>query len=500
MICVTIGRRRHTHLIAEYQRLAEQGAQLVELRLDYVGRTVDLKRLMANRPVPMVITCRRKEDGGRWERSEEERLMLLRSAIASGAEYVDLEEDVAQKIPRYGKTKRIVSLHDFNETPGDLEGIHERLSRLDADVVKIATMANSFADTIRMLRLMESVNSPTIGICMGEIGMPTRILAMRYGSPFTYAAFRDDRQVAPGLIVWEAMRDVYRVDSITNKTRLFGVVAEPVAHSYSPLLHNAAFAADNLDFRYLPFRIPPDELELFMAWCREEKIGGLSVTIPHKESMLGLVEQAEAAVNGIGALNTVVFRDGESTGYNTDYRGAMDSIFDRLTAQERDSEEVLKGRIVLVLGAGGVARAITYGLRTRGAMIAVSSRTLERAERLTREVNARAVPWEERYEIKPDIIVNCTPVGMHPNLDETPYDQNKLNYSMLVFDTVYNPEQTMLVKAAREVGCRVITGVDMFVRQAALQYKLFTGLEPNDELLRSTLKVAISPTNYRNTK
>lgn len=499
MICVTIGRRRHTHLIAEYKRLAEQGAQLVELRLDYVGRTVDLKRLMADRRVPMVITCRRQSDGGRWERSEEERLMLLRSAIASGVEYVDLEEDIAQKIPRYGKTKRIISYHNFEKTPTDLDDLHQRMTTMDADIVKIATTANSFVDTIRMLRLMESASSPTIGICMGEMGMATRILAARYGAPFTYAAFRDDRQIAPGQIVWEVMRDVYRCDSINRSTRLFGVVADPVAHSYSPLLHNAAFANDNLDCRYLPFRIPPDELELFMAWCREEKIGGLSVTIPHKEAMVLLVEQAESAVNGVGALNTVVFRDGESTGYNTDYRAAMDAIFDRLTAQERDDEEILKGRIVLVLGAGGVARAITYGLRLRGAMIAVASRTIERAERLTREINARAVPWDERYDIKPDIIVNCTPVGMHPNLDESPYAKDKLNSTILVFDTVYNPEQTMLIKDARETGCRVITGVEMFVRQAALQYKLFTGLEPNVDQFRTTLKRAISPTNYKNT-
>ena len=494
MLCVTIGRTRHKYMIAEYEELAKQGAQLVELRLDYIGRAVDLKRLLANRVCPVVVTCRRREDGGRWEKSEEERQMLLRSAIASGVEYVDLEEDIAARIPRYGKTKRIVSLHNFEQTPADLDEVHARIANLDADIVKIATLANSFADTIRMLRLMEKVTVPTIGICMGDIGMPTRILGLRYGAPFTYTTFNSDRRIAPGQVTWQAMRDLYRAPSITEKTRLFGVVADPVAHSLSPLLHNTGFAANNLDCCYLPFRIPVDELGLFMAWCREMKVEGLSVTIPHKETMLAYVQQAEAAVNGIGALNTVVFREGEALGYNTDYRAAMDSIMERIGAEQ--GADALRGRGVLVLGAGGAARAIAFGLRQRGAIVAITSRTTERSDVLAKEVGGRALPWSSRYDIRPGILVNATPIGMHPEVDDTPYAKEKLHDSMLVFDTVYNPEQTLLIKNAREVGCQVITGVEMFVRQAAYQYKLFTGLTADPELLRKTLKVATSPVNF----
>lgn len=465
------------------------------MRLDYIGRAVDLKRLLANRPCPIVITCRRREDGGRWEKSEEERQMLLRSAIATGVDYVDLEEDIAGKIPRYGRTKRIVSLHNFEQTPADLEGMHARLAALDADIVKIATLANSFTDTIRMLRLMTTVQVPTIGLCMGDIGMPTRILCVRYGAPFTYTAFSSDRRIAPGQITWQAMRDLYRPNTITEQTQLFGVVADPVAHSLSPLLHNTSFAQDKLDCRYLPFRIPPEELGLFMAWCKESNIGGLSVTIPHKEAMLAHVQQAEVAVNGIGALNTVVFRDAEALGYNTDYRAAMDSIMERI-ANEAPGADALKGRGVLILGAGGVSRAIAFGLRQRGALVAISSRTQERAERLARDVGGRALAWNSRYDIRPGILINGTPIGMHPEVDDTPYMKSKLSDTMLVFDTVYNPEQTLLIKEAREVGCQVITGVEMFVRQAAYQYKLFTGVAPKPELLRKTLKVATSPVNF----
>ena len=493
MLCVTIGRTKHSNTIADYQRAADQGAKLVEMRLDYIGRSVDLRRLLAKRPCPLLITCRRREDGGRWEKSEEERQMLLRSAIASGVDYVDLEEDVAAKIPRYGKTKRIISLHNFEFTPAELEDVHDRLAKLDADIVKIAAMANSFADTIRMLRLMEQAQVPTIAISMGDIGMVTRILSLRYGSPFTYTAMDSERKIAPGMIPWKTMSELYRPEAITTDTKLFGVVADPVAHSHSPLLHNTAFAADELDCRYLPFRIPPDDLKMFMAWCQQAGIGGLSVTIPHKEAMLDHIQQAEQAVNGIGALNTVVFRDGEAAGYNTDYRAAMELILDRVGA---DGPDALKGRGVLILGAGGVSRAIAYGLRQRGALVAISSRTQDRSERLAREVGGRALPWNARYDIRPGILINGTPIGMHPEVDDSPYAKEKLFDSMLVFDTVYNPEQTLLIKDARHAGCQVITGVEMFIRQAAYQYKLFTGRAPDVELMRATLKAATSPVNF----
>jgi 3-dehydroquinate dehydratase / shikimate dehydrogenase len=238
MLCVTVARTRHKHMIAEHQQVAELGAKLVELRLDYIGRSIDLARLIKTRPTPVVVTCRRREDGGRWERSEDERLMLLRSAIAMGAEYVDLEEDTAQKIPRYGKTKRIVSIHNFEGTPDDLESIHASLAMHDADIVKIAAQANSFSDVVRMFDLMRNAQVPTIGISMGDYGTPSRILAIRYGAPFTYCVFNPDKRVAPGQLSYAQMRDIYRMESIKPSTKLFGVVADPVAHSYSPLIRS----------------------------------------------------------------------------------------------------------------------------------------------------------------------------------------------------------------------------------------------------------------------
>ncbi len=496
MLCVTIARTRHKHMLNEHQEVAAQGAQLVELRLDYIGRSVDLARLLKNRPTGVVITCRRKEDGGRWERTEEERLMMIRQAIAMGVEYVDLEDDIATKIPRYGKTKRIVSIHNFEGTPDHLESIHESLCKHDADIVKIAVAAHSFHDAARMLRLMRSAKVPTIGISMGEYGSLTRILATRYGAPFTFCVYNLDRRVAPGQLSFHDMKNTYRVDTIGPNTRLFGVVADPIAHSFSPLLHNASFEHNQLDYRYIPFRVAPSDLESFLNWCQQEKIGGLSVTIPHKQAVMPHLTHVESAAQGIGACNTIAFIEKELVGYNTDYRAAMDCLSEAL-AKVDSRANPFEGKSVLLLGSGGVSRAIGYGLAQRQASITVTSRNPEAAEVLAKTLNGKWIAWEDRHNIQPSILVNGTPIGMFPDVDSSPFKTNKLSNDTLVFDTVYNPEQTLFIKGARAAGCQVITGLQMFVRQAAYQYRLYTGLEPPQDVMINTIKRAISPLNYK---
>ena len=497
MLCVTVARTRHKHTIQEHLDVAAQGAKLVELRLDYIARSVELARVLKNRPTAVVVTCRRKEDGGRWEKSEEDRLMLMRQSIAMGVEYIDLEEDTAAKIPRYGKTKRIISYHNFEGVPANLEEIHARLAKLDADIVKIAVQAQSFEDSARVIELMRNAKIPTIGIAMGDYGSMTRILGTRYGAPFTFCVFNLDRRVAPGQLSYHDMKNIYRVDSITDKTKIFGVVADPVAHSYSPMLHNSAFQANELDYRYLPFRVAANDIEPFVRWCQREGVGGLSVTIPHKQSVLPLLTQAEAAAQGIGACNTIVISGEDRIGYNTDYRAAMECIGYGLTKLYEEPNP-FEGRSALLLGSGGVSRAVGWGLAQRRVRVAISSRNSESAERLARELGGRAVAWEERHSVQPSILVNGTPIGMFPEMDVTPFRKENLDQRTLVFDTVYNPEQTLLIRQAKSIGCPVITGLSMFVRQAAYQYRLFTGKEPPIEAMTKALRRAISPLNYNN--
>ena len=491
MICVSIGRSRHRHMIAEHQHLVSQGAELVELRLDYLSGDIHFRELLDNRPGPVLVTCRRESDGGKYGGSEESRLSILRMAIAEGVEYIDIEEDIANQIARFGNTKRIVSLHDFRKTPTDLHAIHARMSTLDADIVKIATLANTPADNIQMLDLMRSAKIPTVGICMGEIGTPSRLLAGKFGAPFTYATFHAERSLAPGQLSFTEMRDIYHYDEIKSDTDVYAVIGDPIAHSHSPLIHNAAFRAIGMNAVYLPMRIRSEHLEAFLHDAPRMGICGLSITIPHKEAAAKLLKQVDRVIVGTGAANTLIFSPTGMVGYNTDSRAAIDSLEMRLP----EHDDVLEGKTVLILGAGGAAKAVTYSLLSRGAHVVISSRTEERAQKLTRQLDCRAVSWKSRHGVECSVLINCTPVGMHPNVDSTPFDRHYLKPSMTVLDTVYNPENTLLIKEARIQGCVTVTGTEMFVRQAALQFRLFSGVEPPEDVMRETLRRSVGAVN-----
>lgn len=488
-------------MIAEHRHLVEQGAELIELRLDFIQGEVNLRRLLADRPGPVVVTCRRSTEGGRFQGTEEQRLMLLRTAIADGCDYVDLEEDAAAVIPRFGKTRRIVSHHDFRKTPDDLQAIYQRLRKLDPDIIKICTMANHPQDNLRVLRLIGEADVPTVAFCMGDIGIPSRILAGRFGSPFTYATAQEDRALAPGQLSFEQMTQTYHYDRITAATEVYGVIADPVGHSLSPLIHNAGFAQLELDKVYLPLRIPKEDLATFLDQAAELGIRGLSVTIPHKENVIPKLTDVDPSVEGIGACNTVVFRDGRRYGYNTDYRASMTSLEEAILespapGEDQLDESPLRGKMALVLGSGGVGKAIAYGLVRRGARVAVTDGVLARAEQLADRLGCRAVEWSKRHSTSVDVLVNCTPIGMHPEVDNTPYEKHFLRPSMVVFDAVYNPENTLFIKNARAQNCKVVTGVDMFVRQACLQFELFTGHPGPADLMRDLLKRAIGAAKY----
>ena len=496
MICVSVGRGRHKMMMAEHKHLAEQGAELVELRLDYIRRPVNLKRLLDDRACPIVATCRRPEDGGKWMRSEEDRVMLLRTAIADGADYVDIEMDIADQIPRYKTTQRIISYHNFDETPDNLEEIHHQITKLDPDIIKITTMANNPIDNMHALRLCRDSHIPTVAFCMGEMGLISRILCGKFGAPLTYATFSSERRMAPGQLSFDEMRDHFQYDSITEKTTILGMIADPVAHSLSPVVHNACIRKAKLDMLYLPFRVPREYLDEFIDLCPELGVKGLSVTIPHKEKVIKNINVLDDNVAGIRAANTLVFKDVNVFGYNTDCSAAIESLRHVLHTREPDVEDPIEGKKVLILGAGGVARAIAFGLKRTGAEITICSRDFRKADSFATGMDLAAIDWPARGSFECDVLINCTPVGMYPKMDDTPFDESCFDKKCIVFDTVYNPEQTLFIKQARAADCTTITGIDMFVRQAAKQFKLFTDSEPDHETIRYEIKRAISAAKY----
>ncbi len=473
MICIPITARDNDAAGEQISRAAPL-CDIIELRLDYISRP-DVEGLIRSRPLPVIATCRPGREGGLFVGEEADRLDILRRAAAAGAEYIDVELDSVAELGR-APARRIVSHHDFEQTPDDLGNIYQSLAETGADVVKLATKANSVLDNLRMFELLERSDRPTIGLCMGDDGRISRILAGRFGGLLTFAALDDASASAPGQLTVQTLREMYRYERITPKTDIYGVVANPVAHSMSPAIHNAAFRELDLDAVYLPFRVD-DPLAFYAAFRHIVK--GYSVTIPHKVTSMQAMDELDPKVNEVGALNTIVVRDGKLVGCNVEWLAAIEA----LEAGIGEDASYLRGRRVLVIGAGGATRAICVGLREREAIVTIANRTAEKARRLAVDLGAGWLPLADLRSIEADVIINTTSVGMHPNVDACPVDVSLLRKGMVVCDIVYNPLETLLLREAKAHECAVVDGLGMFVRQAANQFRLWTKREPPIELM-----------------
>jgi len=362
--------------------------------------------------------------------------------------------------------------------------------------VKIAVAAQQPEDNLRVLDLLKKPPVPTVAFCLGDMGFPSRVLAGKYGAPFTYAAFNKERTISLGIPSYYEIKKIYNYPLVNSETQVYGLIGDPVAHSLSPLVYNALLQQLGLNAVYLPFRVPRGSLSGFLKGYSRLGVRGYSVTIPHKEAAIASAAHQDTAASIVGAANTLIQGPDGFTAYNTDYQAARDSLLTYLPRNPSGAPGKLDSRSVLILGAGGVARAIAQAVHREGGVVTVTNRTIERAQQLAEEVGCRLVPWETRHEVSCAILINCTSIGMHPNVDECPVHPSFLTAGMTVFDVVYNPELTLLIKEARHRGCQVLTGVDMFVRQAELQFGILTNRDPPADSIRPLVKRALSPVTF----
>jgi len=484
MICASITATDTKSAIAEMDEAARD-ADIIEVRFDYI-RDPDPSAFVRRRVKPLIATNRSVRDKGKCTAPERDRLGLLTRAAQAGFDYVDVELDSITAFKRAGTAKVIVSHHDFERTPPDLASMHRRLSEAGADVVKLAVFANDIRDNLAVFDLLRGTGIPTIALCMGELGQISRILAPKFGGFLTYGSVAAGKEAAPGQLTVRDLRRLYRLPQMTADTKIYGVIANPVAHSMSPAIHNAAFDDRKLNAVYLPFKV--EDVVEFIEEFKRLDVQGYSVTIPHKQAAIQAMDSVDDFVRDIGALNTVVNRDGKLLGYNTDCLAAISS----LEAAMGGDETCLNGKRVVMLGAGGAARAIAFGLKSRGARLTILNRTVERGRRLAEEVGCKWGGLDQLPLLKMDVLINTTSVGMHPNTDATPAPADVLREGMVVFDIVYNPIETRLLREARERGCITVDGVRMFVDQAAAQFRLWTGMPAAVALMRQVVEAKLS--------
>jgi len=499
----------------------EAGAEMLELRTDYLANLSPhlavklLREAKSARPrpsLPVIVTCRDKDQGGSIKYDRELRTEVLVASLRAGADFIDIEYDnflsagirerILQALAENQSARLIISAHNFAGPFDDIAQLYrDILWRQERAIPKLVYTANHINDCFQAFDLLYNTKGQRIIFCMGRAGLISRIIAKKLGSFLTFASIEAASATAPGQLTIGQIKNLYRYDNITAGTELYGVIAAPVEHSLSPAVHNGCFAAAGLNKLYLPLLVEGGqaEFERFLdnviarPWL---DFRGFSVTVPHKQNALVYVKQkggfVEPLAERIGAVNTVVIEtQGRLSAYNTDYTGALNAITSALGITRSE----LRALHVAVVGAGGVARAIVAGLKDAGAKVTIYNRTVEKAQKLAEDFGCEYAGLDKLSDLDAALLVNCTSVGMSPNVDASPVPREALSGDMVVFDTVYNPFQTRLLREARQAGARTVDGVSMFVNQAAEQFKLFTGLDADGNLIKHIVHTSLQ--NHR---
>src|SRR6266852_2625323 len=469
-------------------RSALKQTRTVELRLDWLRSDAERAQFLGwlgrsqPRNATFLATCRRREGGGKFAGGVDRQLYWLIQAREAGCQWCDLEVESLRKLP--GQSVReypvppcvLLSIHDFERTP-DFPRSMNPPARGGVDAVKIAAEARSIHDSIRLLRLARNSKN-FVAVPMGEAGLPARILALREGSALAYAPVAV--ATAPGQVSLEDMKHLYRAHLLTRRTRVYGVIGDPVGHSLSPLLHNTGFVARHVDAVYLPFLV--HDLRDFLAAVPEFGVRGFSVTHPHKQAILKYLQECDPLAAEIGAVNTVVVRrNGSLYGCNTDYVGVLRALKKKLR---------IKGSRALIFGAGGSARAAAFALSRAGAIVGICARREKAAKELARAVGGKVVPRRALRAEFFDAILNATPVGMHPHGGISPLAPGEL-HCRIVMDLIYRPQRTQLLNLAAQKGIAIVSGVEMFLAQGIAQWEIWTEKRAPEPAMRAAVLNAL---------
>jgi 3-dehydroquinate dehydratase / shikimate dehydrogenase len=485
-ICVAIIGSTAAEMLEKATAVVKE-TTFLEFRLDYLEKPLlampKLKNFLTeNNAVTAIATCRRTANGGKFSGNVAAEIEVLSKAAATGFHIVDVELESATAMKK-GELQKlrdtgvalIISHHDFEATK-DLDGIYKRIVPFAPDFIKIVPTAKTLSDNVTLMRFIERMEDHTniIGVCMGDAGIISRVLSLRAGSAFTFAAATTGEETGPGQIAARTLIETYRIDQVDAATKVYGVAGNPIRSSLSPIMMNTAFRRETVNAVYLALQA--NKLNDLLKLVHEIPIQGLSVTMPLKQEIMAHLEKTDPLSAKIGACNTVLrAQDGKLYGFNTDVAGITGPLEKRMSL--RDAK-------VLVLGAGGAARAAVFGLREKGAEVFILNRTAETAQKLARQAGAKTIKKEALAKTTFDALVNATPIGMAGIKGAQILEAKDLN-TKLVFDLVYNPLETPLLRLARQKGIPIITGIEMFVQQGARQFEIFTGKPaPEEEMLR----------------
>jgi 3-dehydroquinate dehydratase/shikimate dehydrogenase len=473
-ICIALGFPDPETLASHAHQEYNAGEKFFEFRLDYLakpeqGAAAIRKFLARHSDCTILATCRRRQNHGRFNGSIDEQVRILESAVDAGAQSFDIEIESAENgAPRLDALRlrsfMLLSYHNFSGTP-PLDALMRRMLKIPASGYKIITTARKPSDSLRVLALSRAYpRTPAVLLAMGEMGFPTRVLSTAAGCLYTYAAPIAAEGTASGQICAHQLRHLYRVEKFTRDARTYGVIADPVRHSISPAVHNRAFQSRRTDAVYLPFLVKPAHLRDFLTLAEKLPLSGFSVTIPHKQRIIRYLDLLDPVARRIGAVNTVWRKAGKWRGTNTDVEGVTVPLGRHVRLNKAS---------VLVAGNGGAARGAAFALAAAGAKLAITGRNMDRVRALASACNAESLSKEQAEARMFDVLIHATPLGMSPKINES-FFADRIP-AKLVFDMVYNPLETLLLKKAKDRGAETIDGLEMFLEQAARQFEIWTG-------------------------
>jgi len=499
-ICVPVCARSINEMRDAAERAAEV-ADLIELRLDCLddveaaARVLDDARSLER---PLILTLRSAEQGGHTSVDYKGRRRFWSSQKAPTTDCLfDLEYDLVRDLSLGASLHSlesdwkyvICSHHDFKGVPPDLEKIYDAIAATPAGILKIAVQANDAIDCLPIFKLLERArreHRELIAIAMGPAGIMTRVLGPSRGSFLTYGALDDENATAPGQLTAKQLRDIYRLERLDSETEVMGILGNPVSQSLSPVIHNAAFAAANVNAVYLPFQVH-DVTEFIRRMVHPKtreivwNLRGLSVTIPHKSAVMPSLDWIDETAAKIGAVNTILVRDEQLLGYNTDASGLMAPLLNRFGA--------IRDARCAVIGAGGAARAALWALIHEGGMVELFARNADRGTITAKDFGVPCRQLAGADFAGFDIVINTTPLGMSGASQEmTPATTAQLHGVRLAYDLVYNPIETVFLREARAAGCDTLTGIEMLIAQGAEQFRLWTGQFPDVDVMRRALR------------
>ncbi len=472
MICLTLTEKT----MAENNVLLEQNKDLidlVEIRFDFLNRSVleNMRKIRDSLSVPAIATFRRISDGGKYHGDENYRIKKLTEAVEAGFDYVDIECDIdaSELMKRAGerKSRVISSFHSFSGVPDSLKEMIQKMSADRNVIPKVAVYPKNSADVLKLVKIMKDLSDikEKIIIGMGEFGFFTRVLYKKFGSLLTFCS-AGENEGAPGHISPRMLYEDYDPERISSAATVYGIIGNPVMHSFSPSFHNWGYRKYKMNRMYVPF--PVDDIGSFMALIREMDIKGFSVTIPHKKAIVPFLDSCDSLVTDSGACNTVQVTGSGFIGWNTDVEGFLSPLRKKIALSEI--------KRIAVIGAGGAASAVLMALQQFDAKIHIFNRTLSKATVLARKFHAFSHSIDSYDEMaKCDVIVQTTSVGMAPFVSRTPVPGYRFSAHQIAYDIIYVPAETLFLKEARERGCMTINGSEMLFAQGKEQFKIFTG-------------------------